>query len=124
MSDRNASINLQSDPFQAKDLGPEWLSSGALTDDGDLVSLHVAARFAELAVQVAEKQAIEVAIEEATRISWNLPAPLDQIAIDRAAKTDADEKIINAFLGINYPIDQEAESVFQEEQVDAVLEVF
>jgi len=112
VSDRNAPINLQSYPFQAKDLGPEWLSKSALTDDDDLVSLQAAAQFAELAVQVAEKQAIGVSIEEATRTSWNSAGPLDQFAIDWAAKTDADEKIIHAFLGIDDPIGQEAEAVF------------
>ena len=117
MSERNAPINLQSYPFQAKDLGPEGLSTSALTDDGDLVSLRAAAQF-------AEKQAIEVAIEEATRTSWNSAGPLDQFAIDWAAKTDADEKIIHAFLGIDDLIGQEAEAVFQEEQIDAASEVF
>ena len=105
MPDRNATINLQSVPFRAKDLGPDRMSTSLPTDDVDLVSL-------------------EAAIEEATRTSWNSASLLDHVAADWAAKTNADEKIIHAFLGIDDPIGQEAEAVFHEEQVDAALEVF
>ena len=105
MPDRNATINLQSVLFRAKDLGPERVSTSLPTDDVDLVSL-------------------EAAIEEATRTSRNLASPLDHVAADWTAKTNAAEKIIHAFLGIDVPIGQEVEAVFHEEQVDAALEVF
>ena len=124
MPDGSAPKNLLNDPFRANDLGPEWVNSSALTVDDDPVSLQATARFAELAVLVAEKQSIEAAIEEAELMGRNSADPLDQVAADWAAKTDADEKIIHAFLGIDDPIGREAEAVFKEEQVDAALEVF
>ncbi len=97
---------------------------GGLTADDDLVALQAAARFAELAVEVAEKEALAKAAA-ADHLKPREPAdPLDQVAADWAAKIEADEQIIHAFLGIEDPIGQEAASVFREADVDARLEAF
>lgn len=97
---------------------------GGLTADGDLVALQAAARFAELAVDVATNEEIARAQEQSPEKTRDPADPLDQVAADWAAKTNADEKIIHAFLGIDDPIGREADTVFVDAQVDATLEAF
>lgn len=124
MPDGSAPLDLRSDPFAADLLGPEWLRMGSLTADGDLVSLQAAVRFAELAVEAAEKEALAEALQAGDQQTRESADTLDQVAADWAAKTQADEQIIHAFLGIADPVGREAATTFREADVDARLDAF
>jgi len=92
--------------------------------DEDLVALQASVRFAELAVEVAKQDALDKVHQTPPAIVRDPADPLDQVAADWAAKIDADEKIIHAFLGIDDPIGREAVATFEEDRVDIALDAF
>ncbi|NQW01464.1 MAG: hypothetical protein HQ483_17305, partial [Rhodospirillales bacterium] len=124
MPDGSVPLTLLKDPFTDHLTGPEWSRMGGLTADGDLVALQAAARFAERAAEAATAEALAQAAKTRPVQPRDSADPLDQVAADWAARIDADEKIIHAFLGIDDPIGREADTVFVEADVDASLEAF
>lgn len=104
----------------------------------DPVGIEANARFAELAAKTAILTELAKANPHADSQSVSGPGaisrhpsaatspvePLDQVAADWAARVNADEKIIHAFLGIDDPVGQEAEQLFTDLAVDAELNAF
>ncbi len=124
MPDGSISSKTLVDPFASQTLGGEWSRMSGVADSGDLVALEASARFAELAAKALTAEVVQ-ATRAAPRETERDPAdPLDQVAADWVARVEADEQIVHAFLGIDDPIGREARATFEEDRVDAALEIF
>lgn len=90
----------------------------------DPVAVEAAARFAELAAENAVVSELAKVLAHPTGADRAPADPLDQVAADWAASVNADEKIIQAFLGIDDPVGREAEELFADIALDTELSDF
>lgn len=124
MPDGSVSLKSLSHPNLIDPLGLEWSRMSANSTEDDLAALQASVRFAELAVEAAKQDALDSVREQPENVVRDPADPLDQVAADWVAKTEADEKIIHAFLGIDDPIGREATATFEDDGVDVALDAF